>query len=220
MPAAADEVRQGPGFCQHAAGGRNQPDAAKTQAALLEAMQEHQVTVGRPATSWTEPFFVLATQNPIEMEGTYPLPEAQLDRFMFNVIIDYLPEADEIAVVGKTTQIDDSKPERALQAVPTSIRFQQSRAEGSRSRRNHPLRRPLGYPLAPEESGVTGFHKSIRELGSWSPRGPEPHSWRQGQGTSGRSHSRHPRRRHRSRWPGSAPSRAPELPRRGRRHQR
>ena len=75
----------------------------KTQAALLEAMQEHQVTAAGYRHALPEPFFVLATQNPIEMEGTYPLPEAQLDRFMFNVVIDYLPEADEVAVIQQTT---------------------------------------------------------------------------------------------------------------------
>jgi MoxR-like ATPase len=75
----------------------------KTQAALLEAMQEHQVTAAGVRYALEEPFFVLATQNPIEMEGTYPLPEAQLDRFMFNVVIDYLPEDDEVEVVVKTT---------------------------------------------------------------------------------------------------------------------
>ena len=75
----------------------------KTQAALLEAMQEHQVTAAGVRHVLEEPFFVLATQNPIEMEGTYPLPEAQLDRFMFNVVMDYLPEDDEVAVVQQTT---------------------------------------------------------------------------------------------------------------------
>jgi len=75
----------------------------KTQSALLEAMQEHQVTVAGVRYPLEEPFFVLATQNPIEMEGTYPLPEAQLDRFMFNVLIDYLPEDEEVAVVQQTT---------------------------------------------------------------------------------------------------------------------
>jgi MoxR-like ATPase len=75
----------------------------KTQAALLEAMQEYQVTAGGVRYPLEQPFFVLATQNPIEMEGTYPLPEAQLDRFMFNVVIDYLPEDDEVAVVKQTT---------------------------------------------------------------------------------------------------------------------
>jgi MoxR-like ATPase len=66
-------------------------------------MQEHQVTAAGVRYPLDEPFFVLATQNPIEMEGTYPLPEAQLDRFMFNVIIDYLPEDEEVAVVVQTT---------------------------------------------------------------------------------------------------------------------
>ena len=75
----------------------------KTQAALLEAMQEYQVTAAGTRYPLEEPFFVLATQNPIEMEGTYPLPEAQLDRFMFNVVIDYLPEQDEVEVVKRTT---------------------------------------------------------------------------------------------------------------------
>ena len=75
----------------------------KTQAALLEAMQEHQVTAAGVRYALPDPFFVLATQNPIEMEGTYPLPEAQLDRFMFNVVIDYLPEDDEVSVVKQTT---------------------------------------------------------------------------------------------------------------------
>ncbi|AMV21323.1 AAA family ATPase [Planctomyces sp. SH-PL14] len=83
----------------------------KTQAALLEAMQEHQVTVAGQRYVLEEPFFVLATQNPIEMEGTYPLPEAQLDRFMFNVLIDYLPENDEVAVVKQTTSRRSAKIE-------------------------------------------------------------------------------------------------------------
>jgi MoxR-like ATPase len=75
----------------------------KSQAALLEAMQEHQVTAAGVRHVLEEPFFVLATQNPIEMEGTYPLPEAQLDRFMFNVVMDYLPEREEVEVVTRTT---------------------------------------------------------------------------------------------------------------------
>ena len=75
----------------------------KTQAALLEAMQEHQVTVGGQRHHLPEPFFVLATQNPIEQEGTYPLPEAQLDRFMFNVLVDYPSEDEEFDIVKRTT---------------------------------------------------------------------------------------------------------------------
>jgi MoxR-like ATPase len=75
----------------------------KTQAALLEAMQEHQVTAGGKKHRLAEPFFVLATQNPIEQEGTYPLPEAQLDRFMFNIQVDYPDEDEELEIVRRTT---------------------------------------------------------------------------------------------------------------------
>jgi MoxR-like ATPase len=78
----------------------------KTQAALLEAMQEHKVTTGGQTYDLDEPFFVLATQNPIEQEGTYPLPEAQLDRFMFNLKIDYPSTADEINIVRETTSTE------------------------------------------------------------------------------------------------------------------
>src|SRR5215831_12739005 len=75
----------------------------KTQAALLEAMQELTVSVRGTTHKLKPPFFVLATQNPIELEGTYPLPEAQLDRFLFNVLLDYLSAADEVAVVDRNT---------------------------------------------------------------------------------------------------------------------
>jgi MoxR-like ATPase len=81
----------------------------KTQAALLEAMQEHQVTVGGQRHSLSEPFFVLATQNPIEHEGTYPLPEAQLDRFMFHVQVGYPSEDEELEIVRRTTA-EDQQP--------------------------------------------------------------------------------------------------------------
>src|SRR3954449_4203740 len=74
----------------------------KTQSALLEAMQEHRVTVQGKTYQLAEPFYVFATQNPIELEGTYPLPEAQLDRFMFDIVIDYLPAAQEMEVVART----------------------------------------------------------------------------------------------------------------------
>ena len=84
----------------------------KTQAALLEAMQEGDVTVQGTTYHLPKPFFVLATQNPIEMEGTYPLPEAQLDRFMFNIKIGYLSEDDEVEVVSRTTSNQEFNFER------------------------------------------------------------------------------------------------------------
>jgi MoxR-like ATPase len=79
----------------------------KTQSALLEAMQEHRVTIQGRTYELTEPFFVFATQNPIELEGTYPLPEAQLDRFMFHIVIEHPPEDEEFDVVRATTAIID-----------------------------------------------------------------------------------------------------------------
>lgn len=86
----------------------------KTQAALLQAMQEHCVTAGGNTYELEEPFFVLATQNPIELEGTYPLPEAQLDRFMFNIVVDYLSEEDEVKVVTSTTSTYTPQLERVI----------------------------------------------------------------------------------------------------------
>ena len=75
----------------------------KTQAALLEAMQEHHVTVGEKTCHLPNPFFVLATQNPIEQEGTYPLPEAQLDRFLFNIVVDYPDDKEEREIIRRVT---------------------------------------------------------------------------------------------------------------------
>ena len=97
----------------------------KTQAALLEAMQEHAVTVGGVTYPLPEPFFVLATQNPIEQEGTYPLPEAQLDRFMFNVRLDYPSFAEEVDIVKQTTVDVTAHPQQVL-AAEEIIAFQQA----------------------------------------------------------------------------------------------
>jgi MoxR-like ATPase len=86
----------------------------KTQAALLEAMQEHRVTAAGKSHLLDEPFFVLATQNPIEQEGTYPLPEAQLDRFMFNLWLDYPSSAEEAEIVRSTTSLHRLSPDHVL----------------------------------------------------------------------------------------------------------
>jgi MoxR-like ATPase len=95
----------------------------KTQAALLEAMQEHRVTIQGRTYALEEPFFVFATQNPIELEGTYPLPEAQLDRFMFEIVIEHLPEADELEVVRSTTALQRSRLEPVVSG-PEILAFQ------------------------------------------------------------------------------------------------
>ena len=96
----------------------------KTQAALLEAMQEYHVTAAGRTYPLEQPFFVLATQNPIELEGTYPLPEAQLDRFMLNVVITYLSEDDEVRVVTQTTGAKRAAPARVLSG-PDILQFQE-----------------------------------------------------------------------------------------------
>jgi MoxR-like ATPase len=96
----------------------------KTQAALLEAMQEHRVTVQGSTYPLAEPFFVFATQNPIELEGTYPLPEAQIDRFMFEIVIDYLNEDQEVEVVRSTTSLQKHRFERAVSGADI-IAFQE-----------------------------------------------------------------------------------------------
>jgi MoxR-like ATPase len=96
----------------------------KTQAALLEAMQEHRVTVQGRTYDLKPPFFVFATQNPIELEGTYPLPEAQLDRFMFNIVIEYSPEDEELEIVRSTTAIQRHAFEHAITG-PDIVAFQE-----------------------------------------------------------------------------------------------
>ena len=95
----------------------------KTQSALLEAMQEHRVTIQGRTYTLDEPFFVFATQNPIELEGTYPLPEAQLDRFMFHIVIEHPPEDEEFEVVRTTTAIQEPKFNRPITG-PDLIAFQ------------------------------------------------------------------------------------------------
>jgi MoxR-like ATPase len=105
---------QGPIFAQIILADEINRTPPKTQAALLEAMQEYHVTASGRTYQLERPFFVLATQNPIELEGTYPLPEAQLDRFMFNIVMTYLPEDDEVRVVTETTGVDEPAVARVL----------------------------------------------------------------------------------------------------------
>jgi MoxR-like ATPase len=115
---------QGPIFAQIILADEINRTPPKTQAALLEAMQEYHVTAAGRTYPLERPFFVLATQNPIELEGTYPLPEAQLDRFMFNVVLTYLPEDDEVRVVTETTGADLPTVARVLTGADI-VEFQQ-----------------------------------------------------------------------------------------------
>ena len=107
-PAAAQMVfAPGPIFSNIVLADEINRTPPKTQSALLEAMQEHRVTIQGRTYTLDEPFYVFATQNPIELEGTYPLPEAQLDRFMFHIVIEHPPEDEELEVVRATTAIID-----------------------------------------------------------------------------------------------------------------
>jgi MoxR-like ATPase len=105
---------RGPIFCNLLLADEINRTPPKTQAALLEAMQEKRVTVGNATYALDKPFFVLATQNPIEQEGTYPLPEAQLDRFMFNIWVDYPREHEEEEIVRATTVTQLAEPSKVL----------------------------------------------------------------------------------------------------------
>ena len=121
MQSESFRIRRGPIFCNLLLGDEINRAPAKTQSAMLEAMQEQQVTIDGQALTLERPFLVLATQNPIEQEGTYPLPQAQLDRFMLKVFIDYPGPEDELAVVRQVTggqigdELDLSRVERVME---------------------------------------------------------------------------------------------------------
>jgi MoxR-like ATPase len=111
--------RKGPVFANLILADEINRAPAKVQSALLEAMQERQVTIGETTFKLPEPFLVMATQNPIEQEGTYPLPEAQVDRFMLKVVIDYPPREDELAILRRMTRSE--VPQASAVASPEAI---------------------------------------------------------------------------------------------------
>src|SRR5262249_22423047 len=128
----------------------------KTQSALLEAMQEHRVTIQGRTYQLDEPFYVFATQNPIELEGTYPLPEAQLDRFMYHIVIDHPPEEEEFDVVRTTTTVIDPHFERSVTG-PDLIAFQRLVRRGAGAEAGvGPAAAPGGAGRAPGETGAGG----------------------------------------------------------------
>jgi MoxR-like ATPase len=118
MGSGAFHLRRGPIFTSVLLGDEINRAPAKTQSALLEAMEERQVTIEGQRMPLPEPFFVIATQNPVEYEGTYPLPEAQLDRFLFKVLVDYAPQDVEIEVLRRYHQGFDARRLEAAQLAP------------------------------------------------------------------------------------------------------
>ncbi len=136
----------------------------KTQAALLEAMQERQVSAGGQVRKLPAPFFVLATQNPIEQEGTYPLPEAQLDRFMFNVILGYPSKDDEFAIVKQGTSGKKAKVEAAVDAEKDLLPMQDLVERVPVADSVIEYARDLVRATRPKEEGVPGF---VKEYVAW-----------------------------------------------------
>ncbi|MCH8843959.1 MAG: MoxR family ATPase [SAR324 cluster bacterium] len=163
------EFQQGPVFANIVLADEINRATPKTQSALLEAMQEARVTVGREEFILPDPFLVLATQNPIEMEGTYPLPEAQLDRFLFKLVMDY-PSRDELSlIIDKTTEAEEEQ----IQAVMDNARVKDLQAlvrqiPIARAVKDYALRLVMGTHPGNEES-VEQTRKFVR-YGS-SPRG-------------------------------------------------
>jgi MoxR-like ATPase len=135
----------------------------KTQAALLEAMQEHRVTVGDESFHLPEPFFVLATQNPIEQEGTYPLPEAQLDRFMFNIVVDYPTPEEESQIIRQVTSSQETKLEVALDAQQV-LRLQQVVRRVPVGDHVIDFARDLARATRPKAEGAPDF---VKEMVGW-----------------------------------------------------
>ena len=135
----------------------------KTQSALLEAMQELSCTVRGHQYKIEAPFFVLATQNPIELEGTYPLPEAQLDRFLFNTVLDYLSADDEVKVVDLTTTTRTAQPDTVTNAAEI-LAFQQAGAHGADRRNRRALRGGTGARHASQRRQRPGFRQELREF--------------------------------------------------------
>ena len=189
----------------------------KTQAALLEAMQEHQVTAAGVRHALPEPFFVLATQNPIEMEGTYPLPEAQLDRFMFNVVIDYLPEDDEVAVVTQTTVAGPAQSSSRCSPARTCMRFHDlvRKVPIAEELVRYAVR--LAAASRPHQTGHAGFRQRMGELGRRHARRTIPRARRESPRVAARPRARDRRRYSRARAAHAAPSHPAQLPRRSRR---
>ena len=167
----------------------------KTQAALLEAMQEHSCTVRGHIYRLPEPFFVLATQNPIEQEGTYPLPEAQLDRFMFNTMLDYLSAEDELKVVDLTT-INRAAKIEAGHLRRGAARLPAAGAHGADRRVAGALRREPGARHAPQERERARLREEVRELRRQRSRRAVHRAGGQGARALAQALSRHLRRHH------------------------
>ena len=188
----------------------------KTQAALLQAMQEYQVTAGGRTYGLEPPFFVLATQNPVEQEGTYPLPEAQLDRFMFMVNIGYPSKKEERAIVRATTMEVDVTPEPVLSAADI-LHVQKVLRKLPVSDHVVDYAVSLARATRPQGARHAGVRQRAPDLGGRPPRGPVPGPGGQGPRHPGGPAERQLRRRPQDRQAGPAAPDLHQLQRRRRR---
>jgi MoxR-like ATPase len=154
---------QGPVFANMVLADEINRTPPKTQAALLEAMQEHRVTVGAQSFELPAPFFVLATQNPIEQEGTYPLPEAQLDRFMFNIVVNYPTAEEESAIIRQVTGAQKSDLQVVLDAQAV-LRLQQVVRRVPVADHVIEYARDLARASRPKEAEAPAF---VKEMVAW-----------------------------------------------------
>lgn len=157
------EFQKGPVFANLLLADEINRTPPKTQAALLQAMQEHQITQGGRELSLPEPFFVLATQNPIEQEGTYPLPEAQLDRFMFMVIVSYPKREDELEILKRTTNNAAEKVSRVISSCDL-LRLQEIVRRVPIGEHAYQFALDVVRATRPNEAGASDF---IRHWISW-----------------------------------------------------
>ena len=164
------EFQPGPIFSQIVLADEINRATPKTQSALLEAMQEHSVTVGGTIHRLKEPFFVMATQNPIEQEGTYPLPEAQLDRFLLKLIVGYSTRDELSTILDRTTRGERPIAQKVMDG-PTLLQFQaQARARRDPGAPRPGLRHPVGAGHSPQGPVRDRRDQSIRPVGEQPPR--------------------------------------------------
>ena len=170
----------------------------KTQAALLQAMQEREVTAGQSTYSLPNPFFTIATQNPIEQEGTYPLPEAQLDRFMFNIKVDYPSASEEEQILAATTRQERPEVSKVL-SERAILNLQKLVASVAVSEHIIKYAAALIRATRPKDVSAPKVRAGACGLGGGTTGRPVPYQWRQGARGDGRAVQRGDRRRSKGR---------------------
>ena len=202
-------VELGPVLCNFLLADEINRAPAKVQSALLEVMQERQVTIGGDTYRVPEPFLVLATQNPIESEGTYPLPEAQTDRFLMKVLVDYPAPSEEATIVERMLQAPAEVAERL--SGEQLLEFRDTASRVFVDCRCHPLRGHAGRRHAPPRALRPGGHRGLHRVRGEPPRADRPRAVGEGARAPARTPPRRRERRPRPRKRRAEASPRPEL---------